>query len=164
MQERDHQGAGEGDSRIERPKSDVAHFLVEAADINLMEVHMGQMASKATLQEVKDFGNKMATEHQKAFDELVPLAAAKNVTIPTTVSDEGMKHHENLNDKTGYDFDREFMDKMVDGHETAIKKFQDAAENSEDAEIKAWAGKMLPNLAAHLEEAKLRKEKVKDMK
>ena len=141
-----------------------AQFLVDAADINLMEVHMGQMATKATLQDVKDFGKKMETDHQKAYDDLAALAASKNITIPGTVSEDGMKHHEDLNDKSGYDFDRAFMDKMVDGHEKAIDKFEKAAEDCEDADIKAWASKMLPDLRAHLDQAKMLKEKVKDMK
>ncbi len=142
-----------------------AQFLVDAADMNLMEVHMGQQgATKATFQEVKDFGKKMETDHQKAYDDLAALAASKNITIPGTISEEGMKHHEDLNDKTGYDFDRLFMDKMVDGHEKAIDRFEKAADNCEDADNKAWASKMLPDLRAHYEAAKMLKEKVKDMK
>jgi len=142
-----------------------AQFLVDAAEINMMEVSMGQLASqKAMLQEVKDFGKKMQTDHQKSYDEVAGLASSKNITIPGSASEESMKKHQNLTEKTGYDFDRAFMDDMVDGHEKAIKKFEDAAENSEDAEIKAFATKMLPDLSAHLEAAKLLKDKVKDMK
>jgi putative membrane protein len=141
-----------------------AQFLVDAADINLMEVHMAQQATKATLQEVKDYAKKMETDHQKAYDDVAALAASKNITIPGTVSEEGMKHHMDINEKTGYDFDRAFMDKMVDGHETAVKKFEEAADDCEDVEIKAWAAKMVPELQAHLDQAKLIKEKVKDMK
>ncbi len=142
-----------------------AQFLVDAADINLMEVHMGRMAStSATMPEVKDFGKKMETAHQKAYDELAALAAAKNITIPSTASEDVMKEHQNLTEKTGYDFDREFCDDMVDGHQKAINKFEEAAEDCEDPEIKAWAAKMLPDLRAHLDEAKVLKERVKDMK
>lgn len=137
---------------------------MEAADINLMEVHMGRMAgSSATMSEVKEFGKKMETEHQKAFDELATLAAAKSITIPSAPSDAVMKDHQDLA-KTSYHFDRAFCDDMVDGHEKAIKKFEKAAEDCEDPEIKAWASNMLPNLRAHLDEAKLLKERVKDMK
>src|SRR5687768_15904452 len=54
-----------------------AQFLVDAADINLMEVHMGRAAAtSAMMPEVKEFGKKMETEHQKAFDELSALAAS----------------------------------------------------------------------------------------
>ena len=125
---------------------------------------MGQMASKATMAEVKDFGKKMETDHQKAYNDLSSLAASKNITIPASVSEEGMKHHEDLNDKTGYDFDRAFIDKMIDGHEKAINKFEKAADDCEDADIKAWAASLLPDLNAHLAEAKVLKEKIKDMK
>lgn len=142
-----------------------AQFLVEAAEINLMEVHMGRMgATQATMAEVKEFSKKMEMDHQKAFDDMSALAASKNITIPTTVSDDVMKSHKNLSEKTGYDFDRAFMNDMVDGHEKAINKFEKAAYDCQDPEIKAWAAKMLPDLNAHLATAKVIKEKVKDMK
>lgn len=142
-----------------------AQFLVDAADINLMEIHMGQMATtNATMQDVKDFGTKMQTEHQKAYDDMAALAASKNIAIPATASDAVMKDHMDLADKKGYDFDRAFCNTMVDGHEKAIKKFEEAAEDCQDGDIKAWAAKMLPDLRAHLEGAKMLKEKVKDMK
>ncbi len=142
-----------------------AQFLVEAADINLMEVHMGRMGTaQATMPDVKEFGKKMEMDHQKAFDELSGLAASKNIAIPSTVTDETMKDHQNLAEKTGYDFDRAFMNDMVDSHEKAVNKFEKAADDCEDPEIKAWAAKMLPELSAHLDAAKMLKEKVKDMK
>lgn len=142
-----------------------AQFLVDAADINLMEVHMGRMgAAQASMPDVKEFGKKMEMDHQKAFDELSALAASKNVAIPSTVTDEAMKDHQKMTEKTGYDFDRAFMDDMVDGHEKAINKFEKAADDCQDPEIKAWAAKMLPDLRAHLDAAKMLKEKVKDMK
>jgi putative membrane protein len=142
-----------------------AQFLVDAADINLMEVHMGRMgATSATMQEVKDFGKKMETAHQKAYDDLAALASSKNIAIPASMSDDKMKDESKLGEKTGYDFDRAFMNDMVDGHEKAIDKFENAADNCADADIKAWASKMLPDLRAHLDEARMLKDKVKDMK
>ncbi len=142
-----------------------AQFLVDAADINLMEMHMGRMAStSATMPAVKDFGKKLETDHKKAYDELVALAAAKNITIPSTTSEDMMKDHQDLNEKTGYDFDRAFSDDMVDSHEKAINTFEEAAEDCQDPEIKAWAAKMLPDLRAHLDQAKMLKDRSKDMK
>ena len=142
-----------------------AEFLVEAADINLMEIHMGKMAAeKATLPEVKDYAKKMETDHQKSLDDLTALASSKNITIPGTPSEETMKMHEKFADKSGYDFDRAFMNEMVDGHEKAVNKFEKAADNCEDTDIKAWASNSLPDLRAHLESAKMLKDKVKDMK
>jgi putative membrane protein len=157
----DHNEAVMDDRKSEKD----AQFLVDAAEINLMEVHMGRMAGeKAMMQEVKDFGKKMEADHQKAYDDMAALAASKNIAVPGSPSEATMKDHQNMNEKTGYDFDRAFMDAMVDGHEKAISKFEKAADDCEDAEIKAWAAKMLPDLNAHLAEAKTLKEKVKDMK
>ncbi|MBL0341330.1 MAG: DUF4142 domain-containing protein [Bacteroidetes bacterium] len=142
-----------------------AQFVVDAAEINLMEIHMGQLGTKkATMSEVKQFAEKMESDHQKAYNDLASLASSKNISIPASPSEDTMKEHKDLAEKSGYDFDRKYCDMMVDGHEKAINKFQKAADDCEDADLKAWASKMLPDLAAHLETAKLLKEKVKDMK
>jgi len=56
-----------------------------------------------------------------------------------------------LSDKTGNDFDKEYADMMVKGHKNAIKKFEKASSNATDADIKNWAGSMLPTLRMHLD-------------
>jgi len=121
-------------------------------------------STNATMKEVKDFGRKMEKEHQKAYDALSAMASSKNIAVPASPSEEVMKEHQKLADKKGYDFDRKFCDDMIDSHEKAIRKFEKASEDAEDADIKNWAASMLPDLNAHLAEAKVLKEKVKDMK
>ena len=64
-------------------KADKA-FVKSAANGGMMEVQMGQLATKnATSQEVKDFGQMMVTDHGKANDELKSLAATKELKLPT---------------------------------------------------------------------------------
>jgi putative membrane protein len=50
---------------------------------------------------------------------------------------------------------------MVDEHEAAVRKFENAANNAKDAEIKALATEALPKLRGHLEMAKAVRDKVK---
>ena len=58
-----------------------------------------------------------------------------------------------LRQRTGADFDREYMKMMVEDHGKAITLFEKAAANP-DAEVKAFAEQMLPTLRAHEAESK----------
>lgn len=136
-------------------KEDDTEWMVETASSGLMEVQLGEIASKtATADQVKQFAQMMVTDHGKANEEVKALAAQKNIAIPSTPGEKHQKHITDVQGKTGADFDREYMSMMVDHHEEDIRKFEHASENASDPDIKAFAGKTLPVLRQHLEKAK----------
>lgn len=142
-----------------------AQFLVEAAEINLEEIELGKLAQqKGTFADVKDLGKMMEEEHTTALNDLKTLAENESVVIPTELTENGREAYDKLSGKTGKDFDKAYCDMMVDGHENAIDKFEDAASNSDDEDIRNWASSMLPSLRTHLEHSKACLEKCKNMK
>lgn len=137
-----------------------AAFLVNAAEINLKEIKLGQLAAdKSNMKDVKEFGKMMEDDHTKAMKGLQELAAKKQITIPTTLTDNGGDAYEKLIKKTGKDFDKEYCKMMVDGHKDAIDKFEKAAGSSSDQDIKNWAASMLPALRTHLDHAMMCQKK-----
>lgn len=133
---------------------DVADFAVKAADGGMMEVQLGEYASKnASDKSVKDFGSMMAKDHSKANDELKALATSKNIALPAAVGQDKTDMMTDLMKKTGKDFDKAYMNKMVDDHKEDIDLFQKAANDSKDGDIKAFASKTLPTLQKHLNDA-----------
>ena len=142
-----------------------AQFLVDAADINLAEVSLGKLASSNGMsKDVRDLGEMMNRDHQKAYDDLSALAKKKNVTIPGSVSDAAQKKYNDLSEKKGSDFDKMFCDDMVNGHKEAIEKFEKASKEATDPDIQTWAANMLPALRTHLDHSMMCQEKVKNMK
>lgn len=136
-----------------------ADFLMKAAEINMDEIALGQLAqTKGTAQTVKDLGKMMETEHSKALDELKALAASKNVSIPTGPTEDSQETLRKFQEKKAGEFDRDYADKMVEGHQDAISKFERAATDATDADVREWATKMLPSLRLHLQHA----EEVRD--
>jgi putative membrane protein len=134
---------------------EVADFAVEAASGSMMEVELGKIAQdKATNPRIKDFGGMMVKDHSDANDELKRVAEQKNITLPTGVSNEQQKDIDNLNKKTGKDFDKAYMKMMLDDHKKDIKKFEKAGNDLKDADIKSFAMKTLPTLQKHLDSAK----------
>jgi putative membrane protein len=144
-------------------KEDDSEILVAAAETNLEEIEVGKLAqTKGTSAHVKEMGKMLESDHSKALSELQALAAKKSISLPTVVTDDSKEHYADLNGKqAGKDFDRKFADMMVDGHEKAIKKMEDASENANDAEVRTWAAGVLPTLKMHLEHAKMIQDELK---
>lgn len=143
-------------------KEDQASFFVDIAEINLIEIEAAKLAlQKGTDAEVKNYAKMLVTEHTQSGVELKNIAATKQITLPTSLTDEGKDVYDKLNKKSGHDFDKEFIKTMIDDHEKAIKKLEDAStDNDNDQNVKDWASKKITGLTAHLQEAKMIKDKL----
>ncbi|MBF9255533.1 DUF4142 domain-containing protein [Pontibacter sp. 172403-2] len=142
------------DTAVEETKDDVSEFMTKAASGGMMEVQLGQLAQEnAASQEVKDFGKMMVDDHTKANEELKALAAQKNITLPDSMGQEQMDHVQELQGKTGAEFDQAYMSLMVEDHQEDIDLFKEAAQDLEDPDVKAFASKTVPVLQHHLERA-----------
>jgi len=138
-----------------------ASFMTGVADVGMTEVKLGQLAQdKAADARIKSFGQMMVNDHSKAGDELKSLAAQKNVTLPATIGDDHQKKYDDLSKKSGKDFDKAYINAMVDGHESAVSDFKKQTDNS-DPDVKAWVNKTLPTLQMHLDTAKAIKKALK---
>lgn len=142
---------------------DTTSFAVKAASGGLMEVALGNMAQqKAANAAVKDFGQRMVTDHGKANTELKTIAAAKNINLPTTPLPKHQQHIDHLGSLSGAQFDQAYMSMMVKDHQEDINLFQSTAtDNSQDAELKGFAQKTLPVLKEHHQLAQQTEAKVK---
>ena len=144
---------------------DDADFAVDAADGGMMEVELGRLAAtKATSAEVKKFAQMMVDDHSKANDELKALAQQKNISLPASLSEEKQKKLTDFNEKKAEDFDKDYIDFMVEDHEDDIEEFEEQAKNGKDAELKTWASGKVATLRHHLEMAKSTQEILKNQK
>jgi putative membrane protein len=131
-----------------------AAFAVEAANGGLLEVQLGTLAvTKASSPRVKQFGQMMVEDHTKANNELKALAQKKNMTLPTVMGDKHQRKYDNFAEKTGSDFDKAYMELIVEEHKEDINQFEKQAKEGNDPELKAWASAKLPTLQQHLREA-----------
>jgi putative membrane protein len=92
----------------------------------------------------------MEDHHTTNFNELKMLAEQKQITIPMSVNDEGIKEYNKLGEKQGAEFDKDYLNMMVEEHEEAVKEFEEFVSQTKDQEIKAWADKTLATLRTHL--------------
>ena len=141
---KEQQAAGQDD--------DDNDFAVKAANGGILEMEVARLArEKAQRSDVKDFAAMMLSDHQKANDELKALAGRKNITLPARLGEDDQKHVDELAKLSGAEFDKKYVDLMVEDHEEDVKLFKEAADDAEDADLKAFAAKTLPTLQKHLE-------------
>jgi putative membrane protein len=130
-------------------------FIMEAALGGMAEVELGRLAAeRGSSDAVKQFGQRMVDDHSRANSELMQLVSGKGITLPTALD----AKHQNLVAKmsklSGAAFDRAYAKEMVKDHSKAVALFEREAERGADADLKAFAQKMLPRLQEHLSMAR----------
>lgn len=131
-----------------------AQFLVNAAEMNLEAISIGQLAQQnSTSIHVQELGKLMKQTHSKSFTDLTTLAKDKLATIPTSPTEAAQNDYKELTEKSGIEFDKHFADLMVREHTTAISAFEKASVDFTDEEIRNWATSMLPILRTNLDQA-----------
>ncbi len=129
-----------------------SEFATKAAVGGMAEVEMAKLAQeKSSNTSVKDFASMMVKDHGKANDELMAIAKTKNITLPTALDEDHQKKYDELKGKTGADFDKDYVNTMVDGHKSTLDLLQNEAKDGNDAELKAFAAKTAPVVQMHLD-------------
>ncbi len=141
-----------------------AQFLVNASEISLEEISLGQLAQKkGNTTDIKELGKMMEAEHTKSLTELTSLAKQKLITIPTSLTDDAQKAYEKMEKESMKTFDEKYCDKMVEEHKDAIKLFEKASTDASDSDIKVWTTSTLQELRTHLDHALTCQRKLEKM-
>jgi putative membrane protein len=138
-----------------------AGFVQEQLKMGQAEVDLGKLAQqRATHPDVKKFGEMMETDHRIAGEELKAAAGQ-----PAEASKDAHEAHgdlrEELSKLSGPEFDRRYIEEMIDDHEKGISELEKKSENADDPRVKEWAAKTLPKMRQHLAKAKAIQESLK---
>jgi putative membrane protein len=126
-------------------------FAGEAARGGMMEVQAGELARTHGFdQAVKDFGERMVTDHTKIDDSLKALAVRKGAILPMSLDRKGKHFVEHLSKLSGKDFDKAYARSMVKDHETDVKVFQKESKQADDVDVRAFATTTTGILEQHL--------------
>jgi putative membrane protein len=131
-----------------------SNFMKKAAEGGMAEVEFGKLAAtQASDSHVKEFGQRMVTDHTKANDELNQLASKKGTSLPTSLNAKDQAMKDKLSKLNGAAFDKMYMDNMVKDHKTDVSEFRTESNSGSDPDLKAFASKTLPTLEEHLKMA-----------
>jgi putative membrane protein len=142
-------GAAQGDELSHGDR----RFIEQAAQANAFEIEASQWAQRsAEHDEVKRYARLMVQDHTGVATQLKTLAAAKGVDLPADLSVSHARTLKAIQAETGERLDQDYADQVaVAAHEDAVELFVQAAEQSKDPEVKAFAQQTLPSLKAHLD-------------
>ncbi len=130
---------------------DDAKFAVEAAEIGINDVELSNFAKgKLSNSKAKELADLILKDYLKINEELMAITTPQNIHFPFLLSSDGQQAKDEWEQKTGNDLDKAYVDKMASDNEKAIKLYEDAASDVQDAAIKAFAIKNLLVLKKHL--------------
>ena len=140
---------------------DSTKFATDAAQGGMAEVELGRLATqRAGDASVREFGARMVADHTRANTELKSVAANKGIQLPGDMTSDQKSEVDKLSKMSGAEFDKEYMSTMVKDHQDDVKEFQTQSQSGNDADIKAFAAKVLPTLQQHLSMAQQTAQKV----
>jgi putative membrane protein len=126
-------------------------FVNSSAQAGNTEVEFGRLAAqKSTNSLVRDFANRMISDHSKIDLNLTALATSKGVKLPAGKGLENDAKYLELKVLSGKEFDEAYVRAMVDDHKGDVSSFQKEREDAQDADVKRFAAKTLPMLQDHL--------------
>jgi len=153
------------DKKFSKAKEKDAEYLMNAAEINIEEIKLGQLAQKkSSTPEVIELAKMMETSHMKALEKLQVLASKKKIAIPIELTHDSEKAYYQLQEIAGSDFDYEYCDRVAEVHKNAIKQFLGATTTTNDNEIRSWAGSFVIVLQKHFDASIACKKKCEERK
>jgi len=126
-------------------------WLIEAMSGNATEVAAGTLAmERGASQDIKQFGQRMVTDHGMELDKLAELAKKHGVDpIREPVMPQQWTLLKNLMMLSGQDFDRFYARSMVQEHRTDIHHYEMGVKE-QPQDIASHAMETLPILREHL--------------
>jgi putative membrane protein len=122
---------------------------------------------KATNPQVKAFAQQMVRDHQGMLNDTQRLAAKLGTVLDTTAdaaSDLGSDARDELRKlagkASGREWDEDFMETMVEGHEKVLDHLQEAAKNTNVAEVRSALDTAAATVQTHLARAREIKAKI----
>ena len=82
------------------------------------------------------------------------MAKRESIQLPGEPNAKHAETVQRLTSLKGAEFDRAYMQAMVEDHEEDVAKFRDVASSAESKQVQAFAKKTLPTLEQHLKMAK----------
>lgn len=133
--------------------------------VNQMEIDVGKVAQKAGTASVKSYSDTLEKEHQSADKDLT--AFAKKHGLATIPADKPATDADNQEQKDmttqvahlktlkGADFDREFLNMMVTGHDKELVKIDVSIGTAGDPDLQTMlTSSIKPMLQRHADQAR----------
>lgn len=125
-------------------------FVSEEIAGNIGEIKIAKLAQQQSEnKEIKSIATTLEKDHTAALDQLKSLASKKDLVPPTGETSEIGDKLKDLDGKKGTAFDKDWCETMMEKHKNAISKYENAAKDLADPELKKWINSRIPKLRMH---------------
>ncbi|MBS1798882.1 MAG: DUF4142 domain-containing protein [Acidobacteria bacterium] len=126
-------------------------FLRKVTENGLAQVQLGKLASeKASSQDVKDYGQKMADDHAKLNTSMATIADSIGMRLPKSLNKADQAQYAKLSALSGEAFDKEYLTCMIRGHHEDMREFRIESQTTTDPDLKAEVDKAQKVIHEHL--------------
>jgi putative membrane protein len=130
------------------------NFLVKDAAGENAEIEFSKLASsRAGAQSVKDLAAQFVRDHSAAYEKLAQLFKNRKIAIVAGTDKEFRDELARLSGMKNAQFDRAYLQRMVEDHKKAVKLFEDQVNQGKESDITAYAKECLPTIQQHLKKA-----------
>lgn len=155
---------GTGGAASSDVKSD-DDFVRDVAIMNMAEIELSRIAlSNGISPDVKSFAQRMIDDHGAAGDKLKNTVRASQIEVPAQLDDKNRKSVDELSKKQGADFDRDYVEAMVHGHQDLAARLEsrldlEALANWKTAAAARTQSKALPEPKVEMRDVDVRPAK-----
>ncbi|PCI41272.1 MAG: hypothetical protein COB41_10795 [Proteobacteria bacterium] len=139
--------------------ANIAAIVVGA---NNIDISAGNIALKRSNNaKVKDFAQRMVTDHTAVLNSAVKLVTKLGVTpvnndLVATLAKQSQEHEKKLNTLSGKAFDKSYIDHEVAYHEAVIGVIEgQLIPSAQNQELKALLVSVMPAFRAHLKHSQM---------
>lgn len=105
-------------------KSD-GEFVYDLAIMNMAEIELSRMAlQKATSPDIKSFAQRVIDDHDAAGNKLKNVLSEHSIGWPGQLDEKHKDVADELAKKQGAEFDRDYAEAMIDGHENLTARLE----------------------------------------
>lgn len=129
-------------------------FVLNAASAGAQKIQDGMVAEKkAKSAETRQVANRVVSDLESSNKQLIEMAKKKGLGVTT----DNIKPR----DMGTQNYDAQYLYTVETDNKQDLKMFEKEARTGDDAEIKAWAAKMIPTLKSNLALAQSTRKKLK---
>jgi putative membrane protein len=130
-------------------------FLTQVTQASMLNIAMGKLAiQKSSNDAIKQFGQMMATDHERGLAIFKRVAAKDGVPVADQLDSQHKERLDKLAKLSGPEFDRAYIKDQLKAHQRMVSYFESEADNSNDTAARKVATNMLPAIFQHLDAVK----------
>jgi predicted outer membrane protein len=137
------------DQKADKLNSFDKQFASKAAGSGMTEVKLSEIALDRGTDAIRPIAERMRKDHGEANSQLKSLAEEKGLTLPAEIPADKKQTIDRLSKLNGADFDRAYLETLMQSHHKSLELFIDEMKKGGDLEMLAFAARITPIVIQH---------------